>query len=120
MLMKMLPMKMSMIPSTVNGLSCGGSPDAAPDAGRWYCRPHSTPLGRPTCARDAASAKVREAAGKGLAEVVCCLARDGVPAAVLVDFVGDSLELARRAVVHDQWVYAMRRARRRASSSHDA
>ena len=41
------------IPSTVNGLSCGGSPDAAPDAGRWYCRPHSTPLGRPTCARDA-------------------------------------------------------------------
>ncbi len=44
------------------------------------------------CAAHAAS---KRTAGKGLAEVVCCLARDGVPAAVLVDFVGDSLELAR-------------------------
>ena len=43
----------------------------------------------------AALATSKRTAGKGLAEVVCCLARDGVPAAVLVDFVGDSLELAR-------------------------
>ena len=43
----------------------------------------------------AALATAKRTAGKGLAEVVCCLARDGVPAAVLVDFVGDSLELAR-------------------------
>ena len=43
----------------------------------------------------AALAASKRTAGKGLAEVVCCLARDGVPAAVLVDFVGDSLELAR-------------------------
>ena len=43
----------------------------------------------------AALAASKRTSGKGLAEVVCCLARDGVPAAVLVDFVGDSLELAR-------------------------
>ena len=42
-----------------------------------------------------ALARLKKPSGKSLEKLVCCLARDGVDASVLINFVGDSLVLSR-------------------------